>query len=103
MAMQVSWWERRDPADRAALGRAALDHCRALRASEGMRGARFFWLGPDELVLVEEVESLDVPGEAMQADQARTLFALADLARRTRFERWQDPGSGEAFYRLAGR
>ena len=103
MAMQVSWWERRDPADRDALGRAALDHCRALRASEGMRSARFYWIGPDSLVLVEEVDSLDIPSEAMQADQARTLFALADLAQRTRFERWQDPGSGEAFYRLAGR
>ncbi len=103
MAMQVSWWERRDQADRDALGRAALEHCRALRTSEGLRSARFYWLGPDTLVLVEEVESLDVPSETMQPDQARTLFALADLARQTRYERWQDPGQGEAFYRLAGR
>ena len=103
MAMQVSWWERRDQADRDALGRAALEHCRALRTSEGLRSARFYWLGPDTLVLVEDVESLDVPSEAMGTDQARTFFALADLARQTRYERWQDPGSGEAFYRLAGR
>jgi hypothetical protein len=103
MAMEVSWWERRDAADRDALGRAALDHCRALRQTEGMRAARFYWLGPDTLVLVEDVESLDVPSEAMGTDQARTLFALSDLARRTRYERWQDPGSGETFYRLAGR
>ena len=103
MAMQVSWWERRDHADRETLGRAALQHCRALRAGEGLRSARFYWLGPDTLVLVEDVESLDVPGEGMGVDQARTLFALADLARRTRFERWQDPGQGEAFFRLAGR
>ena len=103
MALEVSWWERRDPADRDALGRAALAHCRALRQTAGMRSARFYWLGPDTLVLVEDVESLDVPSEAMGTDQARTLFALADLARQTRYERWQDPGSGEAFYRLAGR
>ena len=103
MALAVSWWERRDGADRDALGRAALEHCRALRQTEGMRGVRFYWRGPDTLVLVEDVASLDVPGEAMATDQARTLFALADLARRTGSERWQDPGQGEAFYRLAGR
>ena len=103
MALQVSWWERRDHADRDALGRAALAHCRALRAGEGMRSARFYWLGPDALVLVEDVESLDIPSEAMAADQAQTFFALADLARQTRAERWQDPGRGEAFYRLADR
>ena len=103
MAMEVSWWERRDQADRDTLGRAALEHCRALRATEGMRSARFYWLGPDVLVLVEDVETLDVPSEGMTTDQARTFFALADLARQTRYERWQDPGQGEAFYRLAGR
>ena len=103
MAMQVSWWERRDSADRDALGHAALAYCRAARAQPGVRSARFYWLGPDTLVLVEDVESLDIPAEAFQADQARTLFALADLAQRTRAERWQDPGQGEAFYRLAGR
>jgi hypothetical protein len=103
MAMQVSWWERRDAADRDALGRAALAHCRALRTREGMQGARFYWLGPDAVVLVEEVESLDIPSEGMAPDQAQTFFALADLARQTRDERWQDPGSGEAFYRLARR
>ena len=101
MAMQVSWWERRDHADRDALGHAALAHCRALREVEGMRSARFYWLGPDTLVLVEDVESLDVPSTALTADQAHTLFALADMARRTRQERWQDAGRGEAFYRLA--
>ena len=100
MAMQVSWWERRDQADRDALGRAALEHCRALRASEGVQRARFYWLGPDSVVLVEEVESLDVPAEGMAVEPARTLFALADLAQRTHYERWQDPSRGEAFYRL---
>ena len=103
MALEVSWWERRDPADRDALGRAALDHGRTLRQTAGMCAARFDWLGPDTLVLFEDVESLDVPSEAMGTDQARTFFALADLARRTRYERWQDPGSGQAFYQLADR
>ena len=103
MVMQVSWWERRAAADRDALGRAALAHCRALRTREGMQGARFYWLGPDAVVLVEEVESLDIPSEGMAPEQAQTFFALADLARLPRDERWQDPGSGEAFYRLARR
>jgi hypothetical protein len=103
MALQVSWWERRDDADWDALGFAARAHCRALRKTEGMRSARFYWLGPDTLVLVEDVESLDIPAEALQTEQAQTLFALADLARRTQAERWQDPSQGAAFYRLAGR
>jgi hypothetical protein len=103
MAMEVSWWERRDHADRDALGRAALAHCRALRQTAGRRSARFYWLGPDTLVLVEDVESLDVPSEELEVEESRTFFALADLARQTRQERWQDPGQGETFYRLADR
>ncbi|HEY8742107.1 MAG TPA: hypothetical protein VIU62_03355 [Chloroflexota bacterium] len=35
MAMEVSWWERRDHADRDALGKAALADCRALRQTIG--------------------------------------------------------------------
>jgi hypothetical protein len=103
MAMQVTYWERRDQADRDAVGRAALVYCRAARGQEGVREARFYWLGPDTLVVAEDVESLDVPSTSVTPDQARALFALADLARRTGQERWQDPGRGEAFYRLAGR
>jgi hypothetical protein len=103
MAMQVSWWERRDGADRDALGRAALAYRRAARAQDGVRGARFYWLGPDALVVAEDVESLDIPSTSLTADQARAAFALADLARRTSQERWQDAGVGEAFYRLADR
>ncbi len=103
MAMEVSWWERRDIADRDALGKAALAHCRALRQTPGMKSARFYWMGPDTLVLVEDVESLDVPSEELEATQSATFFALADLARQTRQERWQDPAQGETFYRLAAR
>jgi len=54
-------------------------------------------------VLVEDVESLNILVEALRTDQARTLFALADLARRAHAERWQGRGQGDAFYRLAGR
>ncbi len=103
MAMQVSWWERRDAADRDGLGRAALDYCRAARGQPGVRSARFYWLGPDTLVLVEDVESLDIPSTSLTADQARTLFALADRAHQRHRERWQDPTVGETFYRLADR
>jgi hypothetical protein len=103
MAMEVSWWERRDQADRDQMGGAALAHCRALRDTPGMRSARFYWVGPDTMVLVEDVESLDVPSEELEAEQSRTFFALADLARQTRRERWQDPAQGEMFYRIAAR
>jgi len=103
MAMEVSWWERRDIADRDGMGKAALAHCRALRETAGMRSARFYWSGPDTLVLIEDVESLDVPSEEVEVDQSRTFFALADMARQVRQERWQDPSQGETFYRLADR
>lgn len=76
MALEVSWWDRRDQADRGALGAAALGDGRA---------------------------PLNVPGDAVEADQARTFFARAGLARQTRREWWQPPGLGESFYRFANR
>lgn len=102
MAMLVSYWERRDASDRDQFGRAALAYCRAARACDGVRGARFYWLNPDLLVVAVDVESLEVGDiSLLTPDTARTMFALSDLGRPVRTERWGDPARGEEAYRLS--
>lgn len=100
MAMLVSWWERRDSADRNAFGKAALDFCRATRVRPGMRSSRFYWLNADTVVVANdgEMESFDGPPSP---EQAKALFALSDLGRQTAMQRWGDAGAGEQVYRSA--
>ena len=43
MALRATYWERRDNADREALGNTAYDFCRALRRAKGMRNCRYYW------------------------------------------------------------
>ncbi len=103
MPIQVGRWERRDTADRNALGKAALDVCRANRAVEGVRGSRFFWASTDHIVTMTEAESADVLNRPATADQARTIFALSDVARPVSNERWADARAGEDTFHRAGR
>lgn len=107
MPIQFQVWERRDSADRNALGNAAMDVCRASRATEGIRSSRFYWHGANEVAFLTdgETEALDSLGNASKvtADQARALFTLADLARATLSMRLGEPRTGEEIYRRAGR
>ena len=103
MAILIDRWERRDNADRNALGTAALDLCRAVRAAEGTRSARFYWNGPDAIALLWDAESAEVFDRPPTQPAARAVFALADLARNTGSERWSEPGRAQETYRLAGR
>jgi hypothetical protein len=103
MPILVGRWERRDNADRNALGRAALDVCRANRAADGVRGSRFFWASTDHIVTMTEAESAQVFDQPATADQARAAFALSDLARPVSTERWADPRAGEDTFHRAGR
>ena len=102
MPIQLYVCERRDNADRMALGNAALAACRSIRAREGINASRFYWYGADTVVILTEGEAaaLDAPGDA---DYARAAFDLMDLARMTMNWRLTDPGSGEETYRRAGR
>lgn len=102
MAIQISRFERRDSADRDAMARAALDVCRAGRASEGARSARFFWTNTDSVAFTFDAESAEV-FDRPTPELVRAWFALTDLARETGFERWGDAGDGERAYRAAGR
>ncbi len=103
MAIQIGHWERRDGADREALGRAALDYCRATRAVDGMRNSRFYWAGTDSIVIQSDAESFEVFDRPASAASAKAVFAMADLARPVMSERWTEPGQGEEVYRRAGR
>ena len=102
MSIQLYVWERRDSADRVALGNAALDLCRSTRAIKGISSSKFYWYGPDTVVTLTEgeTEALDAP---IDADSARAVFALADFARPMMDWRLLDPRTGEETYRRAGR
>ena len=104
MPMFVSKWERRDTADRDALGHAALNICRWSRAQDGVRDARFYWADADTVAFVTTV----APGSRWgigsglppTADGAKVQFALSDLSRMVSTEAWQDAGVGEQAFRL---
>lgn len=103
MVIGVSHWSRRDQADRALLGQAAYDVCKAMKSSDAVRDTRFYWAGPDTVVLQMTVEDARALVHPPDADCARALFALADLATRDRFEEWIDPRTGLEQYEMAGR
>jgi hypothetical protein len=103
MAFLLQYCDRRDTAGRVEFGEAAYGLCSALRGSDGIRDARFYWVNPDRIVVLTEAKSMadfDLPP---RPEAAAALFHLADLARFTDEERWFDPGVGEDTYRMAGR
>jgi len=102
MAIATVRFDRRDGADRGALGMAALEYCRAVRKQFGAK-SRFFWTGPDSIVILSEADSQQVFDEAPDATTAAAFFAVADLARQTGQERWLDPRDGLTAYGAAGR
>ena len=103
MAITVGRWERRGDADLEALGNAALAYCRAIKKQAGVRSSRFFWLGPDQIVIQSEADSQEVFDRPPTADAAKAVFALSDVARGYETERWMDPRDAQAVYRSAGR
>lgn len=99
--IDVMHFERRDDAEREALGKGAFALTQALR-SAGAVSSRFYWVGPDTIVVQTDV------GEALSesppsGDAARALFAMGDLARTVRREQWITPAVGEQSYHAAGR
>lgn len=101
MDIGYSRWERRDGADRNALGNAALEYCRALRREDGVNDARFYWSGIDTLSILTHVQSTDALNRVHTPRAARATFALSDLARQTKAEVWLDAHVGEAMYNTA--
>lgn len=99
MAIQYSRWERRDGADRDALGKAALAACRAARTDDSR--TRFYWASMDEIVFLTEAPELRDFFAGTTPELASALFAFSDLARRTDYQLWSDAGRGEQTYRAA--
>ena len=101
--MWVTHWERRDNADRSMLGAAAFDVCKAVKAADDISDSRFYWSGPDTVVLQMTCDTSQWTTQPPNADAGRAMFALADLAIRTRAEQWIDPVTGMKQYEQAGR
>lgn len=101
--MWVTHWERRDNADRAMLGAAALDMCKAVKTADDIQDSRFYWAGPDTVVLQMTCDTSQWTTQPPNADAGRAMFALADLAVRTHAEQWIDPLTGMRQYEAAGR
>ena len=102
MQMSVAYWDRRDGADRVSMAQAAFELCRAQRAMAEVEDSRFYWTGPDQVVVQVRL-SEPVDWAQPEPGVAKSLFALADQARQTRTENWMDPATGEDNYRRAGR
>jgi hypothetical protein len=100
MPVSYSRWDRRDAADRNAMGAAALDLCRAMRAMDGVDDARFYWSGTDSLVLLTHGGAGTLSGPP-SPQAAAANFALADLAHQTAAETWFDPSQGMEMYNRA--
>ena len=102
MAIQLIIFERRDNTDRAELGIAALNMCRATRKLEGITSSRFFYQGADTLIMLTEGEDSALDAQ-IDAERAKAIYNLTDLARMTKNWRLIDPKTGMEYYQLAGR
>ena len=103
MALRATYWERRDTADRNALGNAAYDYCRTSRGVKGIRSCRFYWTSADTIVILADAESAEVFDRPGTPELGKAAFVLSDLARSVRDERWIEPREGVEAYRQAGR
>ena len=104
MPLFVGRWERRDGADRDALGRAALAMCRNARSTEGVRDSRFYWVNADTVAIITDAEAgAWGPGSGARqtADGAKALFAMSDIARSGPLETWVEARAGEETFQLA--
>ena len=101
MPLHVGKFERYPSANRDDLALAALEWCRAARASEGVNDSRFYWIDPNEIAVVTDAEpGAWGPGSGAEVSPraAKALFALADLARSTSTETWADARSGAEMF-----
>ncbi len=102
MAAKVDHYDRRDGADREALGRAALTYCRVIRAQPGITNSNFYWSSADAVAVVTFGESAAALEPGPKPEMAKAVFGLADVARRTGSEHWTEARDGEAAYRMRG-
>jgi hypothetical protein len=82
MAITVGRWERRGDADLEALANAALAYCRAIKKQAGVRSSRFFWLGPDRIVIQSEADRPRSTVPEPQKGQPRPWVSLRERPER---------------------
>ena len=103
MPLHVTKYERRDSANRNELGITALEVCRASRENPGVTSSLYYWINPDEIVILTDAE----PGAWGQGSgnvptprSMKAMFALADLAKSTGNETWADARAGSETYKV---
>lgn len=103
-AVVYSRWQLKQGADRKKLGDLALEMCRASRANEGVRNARYYWSDANTVTVLTDFEHprFIFSGEPT-AEGAKRAFALADIADRTAWEVWQDARAGTDAYDISRR
>ena len=105
MPFRFYMFERRDNADRTAIANNALALCRAIRETNGINSAKFYWSGLDHIALLIDGENtaLNAPGSGNPNQAAKAAFDLSDVTRQTMDIRLAEPRLGEEAYRSAGR
>ncbi len=98
-------FERRDGSDRNDFGKAALNFCRAARAQDGVRDARFYWLNWDTVGIAVNAEAGKFgPGSnggQPVPEMVRAGYGLFELAKLVSDELWADAVAGEQAYQIA--
>lgn len=103
MHLGMSYWERRDAADRDAFASAALGVCRATRKQDGINDCRFFWRDSDTIMILTDAESKEAFDRRPGPEVFAAIFALSDAARAAGSDEFISPGDGMRAYRDAGR
>jgi hypothetical protein len=103
MAIMVNHYQRREGKDPEAFGVAAYEYCRALRANQGAKSCRYYWVDLDLIVIQIEAESFEAFDRPATPESAKAAYAFLDLARIVQTERWTEPRPAEEGYRLGGR
>ncbi|MEP7215684.1 MAG: hypothetical protein ABI782_05475 [Anaerolineaceae bacterium] len=99
MPLVYTRWQLKPGANRATLGDLVLDGCRAARANEGVRNARYYWADANSVVtLVDYEHARHVFAAPNTPEGAKRAFAIADLADREAWELWADARAGTEAY-----
>jgi hypothetical protein len=103
MPLHVTKYERRDSANRNELGITALEACRSARENPGVISCLYYWVNPDEIVILTDAEPGawgPGSGNVPTARSTKASFALADLAKSTSNETWADARAGTETYKV---
>jgi hypothetical protein len=98
-------YERRDNGDRNDMAMAALGFCRALRKTDGINSAKYYWSGTDSIGILLEGEgpALSSPGAGIDPADVKFAFDLGDAARQTMDIQLSEAKAGEETAKAAGR